>query len=581
MVDYSDSWTPAGNFGIVTDTDTTGGFRVVADSSERLSVPAQRRKKGMRIAQADTGVVYILTTDNTGTLTEADFAQEPTGDIGSSINNTFSGVNTFNPHYITGSITGSDAKFVSITSSMDLKVGEGPAISVGRGTGDNDFSVAFGHESLSSNVNGYSNVAMGYRTLKNNTDGYTNVAIGNSTMRDNTLGFDNTAVGSAAMLSNSLGSYNVAIGRYAMYENEVSFFNTAVGAYALTNLTGTVSETIGSTAVGAFCLRDNITGSRNTGIGSDCLANNTYGSDNTAVGSFALFNNLTGSSNIAVGYQASHDNNFGNHNVAIGREALYQNYSGSSNVAIGNYSSGQNYSGVQNVSVGYASLNRNKQGNYNVSIGNYSLYGALNSSVDRNTSIGNVVLYSLEKGERNTALGNGALYYTLSGSRNVAIGNVAGLDLLTGSYNIFIGDSAGIGETHLDNTVIIRTDQERLRIDSDGLTNIKGPLVADVSISGTVSSPITSTSYLLSSTDRGKTLLFSNSSQQTITCPPSLNVGFNCTFVQMGAGQLVLLAGSGVTLINRQSHTGTAGQYAAMSTVVIDTDTYLVAGDTA
>lgn len=115
----------------------------------------------------------------------------------------------------------------------------------------------------------------------------------------------------------------------------------------------------------------------------------------------------------------------------------------------------------------------------------------------------------------------------------------------------------------------------------NGDVDISGSLITNIRVSGSVASPINVTSYTLSPADRGKTLLLSNSSQQTIACPSGLNVGFSCTFVQMGTGQIVLSAGGGVTLVNRQSHTGTAGQYSAMSLVVIDTGVYLVAGDTA
>ena len=113
----------------------------------------------------------------------------------------------------------------------------------------------------------------------------------------------------------------------------------------------------------------------------------------------------------------------------------------------------------------------------------------------------------------------------------------------------------------------------------DDLT-VEGGLVADVKVSGSVASPIQLSSYTLSSDDRGKTLLFSSSATQAITCSSGFSTGYNCTFVQMGSGQLVLTASSGVSILNRQSHTGSAGLYAAVSVVVIDSDTYLLAGDT-
>jgi len=113
-----------------------------------------------------------------------------------------------------------------------------------------------------------------------------------------------------------------------------------------------------------------------------------------------------------------------------------------------------------------------------------------------------------------------------------------------------------------------------------GTLDVSGSLIADVALSGAVGSEITSTSYSLSADDRGKTLLFSSSATQGITCSSGLNVGYNSTFIQLGSGQLELSASGGVSLWNRQSHTKSAGLYAAVSVVIVSADTYILAGDT-
>jgi len=110
--------------------------------------------------------------------------------------------------------------------------------------------------------------------------------------------------------------------------------------------------------------------------------------------------------------------------------------------------------------------------------------------------------------------------------------------------------------------------------------DVSGSLIADVALSGAVGSEIASTSYSLSADDRGKTLLFSSSATQGITCSSGLGTGYNATFIQLGSGQLELSASAGVSLLNRQSHTKTAGLYAAASVVIISSDTYLFSGDT-
>jgi hypothetical protein len=108
----------------------------------------------------------------------------------------------------------------------------------------------------------------------------------------------------------------------------------------------------------------------------------------------------------------------------------------------------------------------------------------------------------------------------------------------------------------------------------DSLT-VDGPLVADVEVSGN----ITASSYSLSYSDHGKTLLFSSSAAQAVTCSSGLATGFNVTCVQLGLGQLDF-TGSGVTLVNRFAHTSSAGQYSAVSVVVLNASQYLLVGDT-
>jgi hypothetical protein len=54
----------------------------------------------------------------------------------------------------------------------------------------------------------------------------------------------------------------------------------------------------------------------------------------------------------------------------------------------------------------------------------------------------------------------------------------------------------------------------------------------------------------------------------TVTLPRDLPVGFFCYIEQGGAGQVTFAAATGATLVNRQSHTATAGQYGLVSVFV-------------
>jgi hypothetical protein len=90
----------------------------------------------------------------------------------------------------------------------------------------------------------------------------------------------------------------------------------------------------------------------------------------------------------------------------------------------------------------------------------------------------------------------------------------------------------------------------------------------------------TGTTYTLLSSDNGKVVVLDNGSAVTVTVPSGLGAGFNCSFIQKGAGQ-VSFAASSTTINNRQSHTKINGQYGVASIVAYAADTFVLAGDTA
>jgi hypothetical protein len=90
----------------------------------------------------------------------------------------------------------------------------------------------------------------------------------------------------------------------------------------------------------------------------------------------------------------------------------------------------------------------------------------------------------------------------------------------------------------------------------------------------------TGTAYTLLASDNGKVVVLDNGSAITVTVPSGLGVGFNCSFVQKGAGQVTFSASS-TTIYNRQSHTKINGQYGVASILAYVADTFVLAGDTA
>ena len=85
-------------------------------------------------------------------------------------------------------------------------------------------------------------------------------------------------------------------------------------------------------------------------------------------------------------------------------------------------------------------------------------------------------------------------------------------------------------------------------------------------------------SYTLSASDNGHFLRFDSSSATTLTIPSGLPIGFNCTVIQYGTGQ-VTFASSGTTLKNRSSLTKTAGQYSMVSIVSVTTNVFVLSGE--
>ena len=90
------------------------------------------------------------------------------------------------------------------------------------------------------------------------------------------------------------------------------------------------------------------------------------------------------------------------------------------------------------------------------------------------------------------------------------------------------------------------------------------------------------TAYTLLAGDNGKVVVLNNPSAVTVTVPSGLGAGFNCSFVQKGAGQVSFDNDSGATTINnRQSHTKINAQYGVASIVAYADNVFVLAGDTA
>jgi hypothetical protein len=88
----------------------------------------------------------------------------------------------------------------------------------------------------------------------------------------------------------------------------------------------------------------------------------------------------------------------------------------------------------------------------------------------------------------------------------------------------------------------------------------------------------TGTTYTFVAADNGKIVTFNNGSTITVTVPTGLPVGFNCTGIQLGAGQIGFTAASGVTLNAYASGLKIAGQHGSAALISYTSNVYNLSG---
>jgi len=93
----------------------------------------------------------------------------------------------------------------------------------------------------------------------------------------------------------------------------------------------------------------------------------------------------------------------------------------------------------------------------------------------------------------------------------------------------------------------------------------------------------TGTSYTLVAGDDGKLVTCDNAAAITLTVPANSSVAFGIgtqvNIMQLGAGQVTITAGGGVTLRSAGSKLKTNAQYAVATCCKIATDTWVVVGN--
>jgi len=134
----------------------------------------------------------------------------------------------------------------------------------------------------------------------------------------------------------------------------------------------------------------------------------------------------------------------------------------------------------------------------------------------------------------------------------------------SGSSWVYVNETAGTGNA--PPTLPTTSNSYWQLLAAKGDTGITTDLANDVngnaySIFGVTNTynDQTGTTYTLQATDTGNVLTFDNAADVTVTVPATLPVGFSCTVIQLGAGQVIFTGGA--TINNVQGHDRTFGQY--------------------
>ncbi len=143
----------------------------------------------------------------------------------------------------------------------------------------------------------------------------------------------------------------------------------------------------------------------------------------------------------------------------------------------------------------------------------------------------------------------------------------------TGTVTLSNTDVSGLGDAA---TKTVGTANTNVLAVSSGAVDLGSNSIVGFSAS---LNPQTGTAYTIVAGDEGKIITLSSGLATTVTLPV-LTVGFTCSFIQTGAGEVTFSASS-TTINNRQSHTKIAGQKGMASIVYTDTNVIYLAGDTA
>ena len=189
------------------------------------------------------------------------------------------------------------------------------------------------------------------------------------------------------------------------------------------------------------------------------------------------------------------------------------------------------------------------------------------TSVSVGSSVNGTVNVGAAEFVRTSSMIEDSLYLILNADVCAITTSTGSLGVGVSSSTTTLGDWEDVGN---NSTIVID--------DSAQLITCNKPITAPAYKLSSDGIQAKTASYSLVAGDNGKIITMNVATANNLTVPASLDVGFNCTVIQLGAGQTTIVA-SGTTLNSYQSYLKISGQHGSASIVGYTTDVYNVAGN--
>ena len=181
-------------------------------------------------------------------------------------------------------------------------------------------------------------------------------------------------------------------------------------------------------------------------------------------------------------------------------------------------------------------------------------------------------------------IGNGSTAWT-----SLAYGTIAGVPASNSITSAMIVNgtivAGDIASDAITTAKILDSNVTTAKIADDAVTQVKlaDRVVGSAELDNLTLNAQTGTTYTLVLADANKLVTQSNASGITTTIPPNTDVAFQIgdqvNLLQLGAGQVTVAPGSGVTIRSEGTKLKLKGQYAAATCIKIASDEWVLVGN--